>query len=1655
MRNGTDGVEPDRAEPDWAETERFAARLGERLGAFWNEGDREAVTDPDALAEATALRMSVLRVPDEPGETQGEAAGPHQPLYVLDQSVLYVVACLHYARCVALGPGTDEALPDARMTFGLFALVARFAPEEVPADIRDAVAAMDVPESRDLATLWERALELFGRWQTAGDAEALEGATAIWRGLRGVLPASHPVRPMLLANLCGALRNRCAALGDFTDLEEAVDMGRQAVRTAPADDPDRALYLSNLSAALFVRSGVHGIPADLDDAVTHGTASVRAAREPHALFHSNAGMALLARYERDAAVPDLEAAVDALRHAERRSAPDDPLRAMYLTNLGLALDQRFLRLGDRADLDAAVDAATRAVTACPPGHAEHRRCLANLSGVLRSRADHSRAAADLDAAVDAARRALADTPGTPGGGEDPHRDLFLGVLGKALRLRFTHLGARADIDESVGLLRRAAPGPGDDSAFTAVRLHDLGGALLTRFRRTGDPADADAAVEAARRSVRATPVARADRGVPLSLLGEALLERARWIRSPSDEEEAATVLEEARGLLAGFQPVALRKCLSELGRARTRRFDRTASLADLDAALDAYRDAVGQSPDDPERIIDESHIGGLLLERFALTGDQDDLTEALDRHRRAARSLVGGEDDRNAPQVLFNLGRALQAAYEQNGDLALLDEAVRRMEEAGRSTRQPGPDRAMRLSGLGAVLRVRAERLGTDADRDRAVELSRQAVDALPTDHPERATYLSNLSTTLLARYIRSGAQQDLEESVRASRQAVEATPESDAPERVVHLANLGIALRRRYEWSGALADLDEAIDVAGAAVRGLPAGHVTGHLLLTNLSTALTTRYERTGDLAHLDEAIEASRAAVRAVPEGHPSRVVHLSNLGNSLRQRYGSTRRRADADEAVACLRQAVDGCPEGHPSRAVGLSNLSGALLARIDDGQLLARATEAAETSEATEATEATEAAEANKPAEASGAADADEAAITARAAVRAVPDGHPQRAKYLSNLGAALLVRASLGGSLGDIGMAFDLFRQATGITTAPALVRFRAARAWGRAAAGLGDWREALDAHRAAVAELPLLAWHGLAREDRLDALGRAAGLAGDAAAVALNAGRPQEALQLLEQGRGVLLAQALDARDDMTALRERAPGLAARVREVRALLDADAPAASLPDPAETGTDPARAVREQRAAAERHRGLAREMDELVRRARELPGMEDFLRLPSVERLREAAGNGPVVVVNTSALRCDALVVTRDGLRAVPLPELALTGPGGLEERTGALLDALASAGGSPAEAWRAQRTLVRTLGWLWDAVAAPVLAELGEAPKNAGQRPPRLWWCPTGLLALLPLHAAGHYGPGATGNDGSDGADRTDGIGRARATGAVGGGPRALPDRYVCSYTTTLRALAAQTASGSGPGGASGPGGGGGTGGPGREGEGSGANGNGRPDGGASARGASRPGRMLAVDQSDTPGLPPLPHARAEVRLLSGRVPRTTILAGRRATRAAVLDALPAHSFLHFSGHGGQNPQDPAGGALYCHDHERSGPLTVADISRLSLGHARLAFLSACETARGATRLPDEAVHLAGALQLAGFAHVVAAQWAVDDESALRAAEDFYAGLAPPRSPGGPGEPGDLDPDRAANALHGAVQRLRQRDDDPLWWAAYVHTGP
>src|SRR5690349_8750111 len=62
---------------------------------------------------------------------------------------------------------------------------------------------------------------------------------------------------------------------------------------------------------------------------------------------------------------------------------------------------------------------------------------------------------------------------------------------------------------------------------------------------------------------------------------------------------------------------------------------------------------------------------------------------------------------------------------------------------------------------------------------------------------------------------------------------------------------------------------------------------------------------------------------------------------------------------------------------------------------------------------------------------------------------------------------------------------------------------------------------------------------------------------------------------------------------------------------------------------------------------------LSRAYEEQIRASDSNP-----VGLLSADDLREAAADGPIVVINVSWLRCDAIVIQTSGTRVVPLPDL-------------------------------------------------------------------------------------------------------------------------------------------------------------------------------------------------------------------------------------------------------------------------------------------------------------------------------------------------------------------------------------------------------------
>ncbi|WP_433384820.1 CHAT domain-containing protein [Actinoplanes sp. CA-142083] len=1243
-------------------------------------------------------------------------------------------------------------------------------------------------------------------------------------------------------------------------------------------------------------------------------------------------------------------AVDLLRRVAAALPPGHPDQGHVLSTLDGALQRRYERTGALKDLHESVDVGRQALAATPPGHVNRVAVLSNLGNSLGTRYERLRNPDDLDESIALTREAAGRVPG-----DHPQRASIIMNLAALLLSRSGH------DDEAIGLLRRAAALCRAGSWEQIGVMSNLGLALKKRFGHTGQPADLDAAVDVLRRMVDSLPAAHPRRLGVLVNLAETLRLRAAHSGSLPDLDEAITI---GRRLLAGSTiGTDVRTAgLIALSSGLADRFARTDELADADAAVGAWRQVVAElatdHPDRPGLVAKLSHV---LNDRLAHSDARVDVDEAVATARQAL-DLVRDRNYAGAGVAARHaLAVALHARHRRAGQLADLDESLDHLRQAADRVPPGSPMRSTALSALATVLRARYEHAGDPADLDAAITAGEEAV-SIPADplDPERYADHLSLGNALRRRYERTGAQPDLDRAVDELRRAVDKAPAHHASVAMAR-SDLGGVLLRRFERAGALADIDEAVGCARQAVEARPPGHPDRPRLLNALGIALMTRFDRTRQKADIDEAVLVDRQAVDGTPPDHPDVARREVSLSNALQVR---SRRLADPDDAQAAVdaaRRALGLLPPGHADRHRYLSTLSSALrtLHLPGHGEAIDAQTEA----------------------------------------LGLVPPGHPVRAVHLINL----MGLYNTTGAGEDRQKALAAAREAATLTTAPVHLRVSAARAWGDIAASAGRWPDAADGYTTAVGLLDRLAARGLGRTDQEYWLAESSGLGADAAASHLRAGRPGRAAEVWEQGRGVLLGRALEMRSDVAALGAGHPALAAAF----ARLSTDQ-ATHLPGDemtvfdGETGNE----------LTDRRWALAREWDDLVTQVRDLGGeFRDFLKPPPLERLLPAAVDGPVIVVNVSRWRCDALIIRpEDGrgdaaaVEPVPLTGLDIEDVG---RRTVAYLAALHAVEDAARRYHQAQKAfddgdetpasfrrvsharvdfaqarddvekqLAEVTAWLWDAVVEPVWQALSRRPWPGDPAEPRLWWCPTGLLTLLPLHAAGHH----------------------TADGVAAG--KTLLDRVVCSYTPTVRALAE----------------------------------------------ARRPldrdraeDRLLLVTAPDVHDQLPLPNVERERRMLSRRFgDAVTPLHSGDATVAGVRGQLPGHRWVHFSCHATQMLDDPSHGGLVLHD----GVLTVTGIGAGEY-HGEFAFLSACKTMTGGVALPDEAITLAAAMHYTGFRHVIATQWSVYDATAADVAEQVYATLF---------ESGRFRPERSAHALHAALLKLRHL---PLsLWTPFTHTG-
>ncbi|KAH6904727.1 CHAT domain-containing protein [Coprinopsis sp. MPI-PUGE-AT-0042] len=748
--------------------------------------------------------------------------------------------------------------------------------------------------------------------------------------------------------------------------------------------------------------------------------------------------------------------------------------------------------------------------------------------------------------------------------------------------------------------------------------------------------------------------------------------------------------------------------LTNLGISFRRRFECTGNLSDMAEAISAQHRAVQLTPeghaDLPACL---SNLGTSFMRRFERTGDLSDINEALSAQHRAVQLTPKGHP--NLPASLSNLGISFMCRFERTGDLSDMAEAISAQHRAVKLTHEGHANLPAWLNNLGNSFMCRFERTGELSDIAEALSAQHRAVQLTPEGHANMPGCLSNLGASLMCRFERTGDLSDMASAMSAHSRAVQLTPEghADLPAR---LRSLGNSFMCCFERTGDLSDIIEAISAQCRAVQLTPEGHAKLPACLSSLGNLFMCHFERTGDLSDIAKALSAQHRAVQLTPEGHAN-LPHTGDL--------------SDIAEAISAQHRAVQLTPEGHASLPGRLTSIGNSFICRFEcTGDL----------------------------------SDIAEAISAQQRAVQLTPEGHANLPAWLNNLGTSFMRRFERSGNLPDVIEAISAQHRSVQLTPEghahmPVCLsslgnsfRCRFERT--------GDPSE--SSQNLALRLIALIAGLEETVQGRYSRLHDICGIALEAASAACSLGRVNKALKWLEQGRCIVWSQLSNLRTPINDLRLHNWELAQSVADVSKKLET---AGASRGQSHIGLSISEKISlEDEARA--HLNLARRWDDLLKTVRSIPGFESFLQpLPCSSLLQHLPVSGPVVVINVDKRRCDAIALFAGRAKPlhIPLPNFSLEKANKYRDDLKANLEKhqlrmreVSGRGAKPSKQNQMQNQVVvrQVLRDLWNEVAGPILNALGflRMDPSSTSALPRIWWCPTGPLSFLPIHAAGTH---------------------------------------------------------------------------------------------------------------------------------------------------------------------------------------------------------------------------------------------------------------------------------------------------------------------
>ncbi|VDB87837.1 unnamed protein product [Peniophora sp. CBMAI 1063] len=1210
---------------------------------------------------------------------------------------------------------------------------------------------------------------------------------------------------------------------------------------------------------------------------------------------------------------------------------------------------------------------------------------------------------------------------------DDHPDKLyaLSSYGGSLNTRFERMHEPEDIDRALIAFENALELVPKGSLDRIEFLHAMGDAFETRFELTGEVRDLERAILSQRGVIELMPVDHPLRPTLLTRLG-GLLVRLDGAGEPDDIESQAISLYRTIRLTSHDDPTWSSQFLNVIKSLHDRNSSSAEDLDDIEKAIAYYDRLVKSSPDhDPWKITYLRDLGDAFAKRFVRLENFSDLEQAISLFRRAIE--LSSDDNTFKSLLLMNLGDSLTRRFETTGDIIDVDEAI----SVHRRALEITPDESnvvkpSRLNNLGDSLVARFLRTGQRDDIDQAVLSHRSAVELSRDEHPRRAHLINSLGNSLFMRFEHFGARGDIDQAISSYRTAVDLTADGH-PDKPSWHANLGGSLHRRFEQTGELDDLEQAISFLRRAVKDIPDGHPRKASLVSNLGAAFHTHFQCIGELDDLDHAIAAHLYAIQLTPDEHLKRPMRLNNLAISLARRSDLTENPSDLEQAISAQRCAVDLVSDDHPQKPMYLSNLCLRLherFQRLQETSDLTTAITAINRAIELDAGHSNLSSHRNNLAlclisrfEHTGQGDDLESAISLlQEAVQTVSTGQSRLSEMLWNLGSAQMRLFEGCQTQAHFDNALESFLKGTVQVTGQPSSRLRSA--W-RCADMLHEnpsfstADSLMSAHSRIIAILPEVVWLGHGIQRRYKESSQVGNLVNAAVSAAIDANALKQAVEWLEAGRGLIWTQVLSLRTPLDELLNAYPYHAEALRSVQQKLQMSSHDTFIPDTHTFGGISGISVN---SAADLHRKAAIDHDKVLKQIRGSPGFEDFLLPKKFDALVLPPDllSGPIVFINTFSTRSHALILHADGtVASISLPELSSERAISLQSLWAKGLAGYRHRGFNtepgvlPTED---ELELISDVAWALQRHSALVFDD--DEVDIFTRVLECIWrWIVGPILQFIDLanlafaNSMPHITWCPTG-------PLTQLPLHAAGIYSDPLGPRAF-DFVVSSYTPSLTA-AKRCAEGV-------------------------------------VKRQPTPS-VLIVTQPATPGLSPLPGTRTEGRCLQNVLDKahisSSIFEHRKATIASTRAAMDQYPWVHLACHGSQNLKDATQSAFHLYD----GPMTLANLMGATTDVAELAFLSACQTAVGDAKTPEESAHLAAGMLAVGYKGVIATMWSIMDADAPVVVDAYYKELLQLRGSGtlGKGETG------AAYALHEATRVLREKagKKEFMRWVPFVHFG-